>query len=156
MKRIQENIDFCIGDSIVVRSGTVDPDLGLQIGGWHGRISDIEVTEQGQAFLLIYWDSITLKKMPWTVIEQCEEKGMDWAEIVLDAAQIEMAPARDTEQDVGRAVAELAEAYAARYLEEQNRQIRKSLAGVTADTVMLALNTWRAALEENRMLFSQA
>jgi hypothetical protein len=35
----QENVSmaFNIGDSVVVKKGVKDPDLGNNIGAWHGR-----------------------------------------------------------------------------------------------------------------------
>jgi hypothetical protein len=65
-----------IGDSVIVKSGVTDPDTGLDISGWQGRIAAIytEATTQVE----IHWDSITLKNMPESAIAFCEERGLDW------------------------------------------------------------------------------
>ena len=32
-----------VGGAVVVKQGVTDPDLGIDIGGWQGRILDVEV-----------------------------------------------------------------------------------------------------------------
>ena len=34
-----------IGDSVIVKPNVKDPDLGIDIGGWQGRISEINADE---------------------------------------------------------------------------------------------------------------
>jgi hypothetical protein len=53
--------NFKIGDSVVVKSGVKDPDLGIDIAGWQGRIAEIEKKDSSVG---IAWDSMTLKNMP--------------------------------------------------------------------------------------------
>jgi hypothetical protein len=156
MKNVRDRFDYCIGDSIIVRAGTMDPDLNTPLGGWQGRISDVEVGEQGHVLLSICWDSITLENMHWAVIEQCEVRGMDWAEMVLGADQVDLATPRDTEQDVTSSLKRLSSTYAAHYLQEQGRQLWQSLSDVNSSNAMVTLNTWKVALEEKRMAFSHA
>lgn len=50
-----------IGDSVIVKPGTKDPDTGGDFGGWQGRISMIEAMED-HCLVEIKWDSLTLKK----------------------------------------------------------------------------------------------
>jgi len=38
------------GDSVVVKSGTKDPDLEIDIGGWQGRI--VEIDKNQKTFLI--------------------------------------------------------------------------------------------------------
>ncbi|RLC56682.1 MAG: hypothetical protein DRI80_15940 [Chloroflexota bacterium] len=52
---------FKTGDSVVVKPGTVDPDFGVEIGGWQGRVVEGPGDED---MVLIRWDSITLRNMP--------------------------------------------------------------------------------------------
>ena len=40
IQRFREDAMFKAGDSVVVKPGMVDPDFGLEIGGWQGRILD--------------------------------------------------------------------------------------------------------------------
>ncbi len=67
-----EKIDFKVGDSVIVKAGVLDPDLGTDIGGWQGRIS--EVDSEGN-IIGIDWDSLTMKNIPDSVIDKCEEEG---------------------------------------------------------------------------------
>jgi hypothetical protein len=34
-------ISVKIGDSVIVKPNIQDPDFGLDIGGWQGRVSDV-------------------------------------------------------------------------------------------------------------------
>jgi hypothetical protein len=141
--------EFKVGDSIVVKPATADPDFGINIGGWQGRISGIDADKKGQISVSIQWDSITLKNMPGAVIEQCEERGLAWTEIVLAAKEVELTTPRDTEEDVAKAVAELATEYAWSYLGEQGKRIRQALVSVDPDHEMAALEAWEEYLEEH-------
>lgn len=87
-----------IGDSVVVNSGVIDPDLDIEIGGWQGRV--IEADDGDGVF--IRWDSITLQKMGLDVAIQCENMNLDWGVMTLDTAEVQKAASRDTEKDVVR------------------------------------------------------
>jgi hypothetical protein len=63
-----------IGDSVIVKPSVQDPDFGISVGGWQGRIS--KVFEDGK-LICIDWDSLTLKDIPGSMIERCEEDGME-------------------------------------------------------------------------------
>jgi len=100
---------FKVGDSVIVKQGVLDPDLGTDIGGWQGRIVTIErqsnligiVTIERQSNLIgIEWDSITLKNIPSSVIDQCEVENLDWAQMCLFSTDVELTQPRDTEEDV--------------------------------------------------------
>ena len=56
-----------LNDSVIIKSGVKDPDLGIELEGWQGRISALEEEVIG-----IDWDSITLKNMEESVIIRCE------------------------------------------------------------------------------------
>ena len=96
-------MELQVGDSVVVKSGVLDPDLGFDIGGWQGRIE--EVHDGGTVF--IRWDSITLREMGLEIAIQCENEDLDWELMTLEIAEIEKAGQRDTEQDVHRAAQQL-------------------------------------------------
>ena len=51
-----------IGNSVVVKQGTLDPDYQIDMGGWQGKITEIEKSDDGQQLVGIKWDIITLKK----------------------------------------------------------------------------------------------
>jgi hypothetical protein len=92
-----------IGDSVVVKSGVIDPDLDLEIGGWQGRV--IEVDDGDSVF--IRWDSITLQKMEMDLTIQCENENLNWEFMTLDMAEVQKADSRDTEKDVARVARQL-------------------------------------------------
>ena len=92
-----------IGDSVVVKSGVIDPDLDNNIGGWQGRV--IEADDGGSVF--IRWDSITLQKMGLDLAIQCENENLDWELMTLNTAEVEKTASRDTEKDVVRTAHQL-------------------------------------------------
>jgi len=146
MRDAKETPGFKVGDSVRVKPGVVDPDLGIEIGGWEGKIAE----EPGQDNLvLISWDSVTLQNMPDSAIEQCEEQGLDWTRIYLETQEVELTTPRDTEEDVGQVVAELATKYAWSYLGEQGRRIQQVLTSVDPDDEMAGLEAWEEYLAEN-------
>ncbi len=49
-----------VNDSVVVKAGVKDPDTGMGLGGWQGRVAKIEEDN----LLCIDWDSQTLKNIP--------------------------------------------------------------------------------------------
>ena len=87
-----------IGDSVVVKPGVLEPDFGMDIGGWQGRIKEID--DAGTA--LITWDSITLRQMGLDVAIRCENENLDWELMTLDTTEIERTASRDSEADVRR------------------------------------------------------
>jgi hypothetical protein len=143
MKRAHS--DFRVGDCVRVKDGVQDPDFGADIGGWQGRISSITPSEDG-VWVSIQWDGITLKKMPVAMIEQCEEQGLDWAEMGLDANEVEPAKPRDTEHHVAQTKEQLSNQYGWAALGEEGKRIQKVLAG--ADD-MDALSAWEEHLDAN-------
>lgn len=87
---------FKVGDSVIVKQGVLDPDLGTDIGGWQGRIV---IIERQSNLIGIEWDSITLKNIPSSVIDQCELENLDWAQMYLSSTDVELTQPRDTEED---------------------------------------------------------
>ncbi|HEN21100.1 MAG TPA: hypothetical protein ENN86_03725 [Desulfobacteraceae bacterium] len=86
---------FKIGDSVKVKKGILCPgDDTVCIGGWQGRIIDIDDNNIG-----ICWDSLTLKQMPLEYIRECEKEGLGWAEMYLHDDEIEPASPRDSATD---------------------------------------------------------
>lgn len=87
-----------VGSPVVVKSDVVDPDLGIDIAGWQGRV--LEIDYGGTA--LIRWDSITLREMSKELLIQCENEDLDWELMTLDMADLEHATDRDSEADALR------------------------------------------------------
>jgi hypothetical protein len=124
----KHQLTFAVGDSVRVKPGVDDPDLGIDIGGWQGRVTDIRQGDDGILLVDIRWDSVTLDSMPDEAIEQCEDMGLDWRVMGLAADDVEPAVARDTEADTERVAAELADRHAWDYLGEQGKRIAAVLA----------------------------
>ncbi|MHC4621920.1 MAG: calcium-binding protein [Planctomycetota bacterium] len=149
MKDARKRLDFEVGDSVMVKPGTTDPDLGIDIGGWQGRVTDITLDDDGTPLVEVEWDSVTLQNMPDRAIERCEEMGLGWTTIVLAANEVAPARTRDAQADVTRVVAELSGKFAWSYLGEQGTRIGKVLTGVDPSDTMAALHAWAAHLEEH-------
>jgi len=98
---------FKIGNSVKVKEGVICPDHdSLCIGGWQGRIFEIEEV------IGIRWDSITLKQLPEDYIKQSEEEGLDWSEMYLNPDEIEPAIPRDSEETVEETLEQMESKYA--------------------------------------------
>lgn len=92
---------FEIGDCVLVNKGVIDPDFKNDIGGWQGRVKEPE--EDG--IVVVAWDSVTLKQMGMESIVRCEMENLDWEVTGLSVSELSEARCRDTEEDVGKAVA---------------------------------------------------
>jgi hypothetical protein len=138
--------DFHAGDSVVVKPGIKDPDFSVEIAGWQGRVSE-EPGDDGM--VSIRWDSVTLPNMPDSMIEQCEEQGLDWTEMILEAREVELTNSRDTEEDVAQATKRLSKKHTWSFLGEEGRRIGKILAGVDRYDEMAALDAWEDHLTKS-------
>lgn len=92
-----------LGSPVVVKSDVVDPDLNIDIGGWQGRVVEIDYGRTA----LIRWDSITMREMSKQLLIRCENENLDWELMTLDMTDLEHATARDSEADVSRTADQL-------------------------------------------------
>ena len=60
-----------LDDSVIVKAHIEDPDLNINIGGWQGRI--LEINEKDN-LICIRWDSITLR-CPVKQLTSVKKKG---------------------------------------------------------------------------------
>ncbi len=90
---------FRYHEPVMVKSGTRAHDFGIDFSGWQGRTSDIVLSE-GEPRIRVLWDSMSLRNIPITVIEQCEKEGFDWTGVLLRLHEIEAAKPRDTWDEV--------------------------------------------------------
>ena len=86
---------FQVGDTVRVKEGTIDPDFGFEIGGWHGQVTEID-----DDLVFIELDSITLSEIPDKYFTKCEIDGLDWKRIYLGLNDVEFSERRDTEEDL--------------------------------------------------------
>ena len=78
-----------VGDSVVTKPSAIDWDLGLDIGGWQGRVIEMSKGFRGQDMICIEWESSTLRRMPRELIEKCEQDGQSWRVMWLDVEEVE-------------------------------------------------------------------
>jgi len=100
---------FKYDEPVVVKSGTLARDFGVDFSGWHGRASDILITEEGEPRIVVAWDSISLRNLPLTVVGKCVKEGFDWTEVLLRLNEIERAAPRDDWDDVEDAIGSIME-----------------------------------------------
>ena len=144
--------DLKVGDCIVVKPGVKDPDHGIEIGGWQGRIIEIETYQPDQVTILLQWDSLSLKRMPASAIRRSEEKGLDWTSMGLYPEEVEHAEPRDTQADVDAVIEELSAVHAWDYLGKQGQRIKQILRKVDEDDDLEAFKAWQKYLEAHLKL----
>lgn len=91
---------FRYGEAVAVKNGTVDQDFRIDLSGWHGRVSEVLVTEEGEPRIHVIWDSQSLRSIPLSVIAECEKERFDWTGALLRLSEIEASEPRDTWDDV--------------------------------------------------------
>lgn len=133
---------FQLDDSVVVKPGTQDPDLDINIGGWQGRVSEINEDN-----IRIDWDSITLKQMKSSIIIQCEQEGLAWNQMYLFVSDIDPAQPRDTSKDVKKAIDEINKKYYWVGLGDEGLRIQKVLSDIDPGDTLSALGAWEEYLE---------
>lgn len=85
------------GDTVSVRSNVSDPDFGIPIAGWRGRVQGVD-----SGTVELVWDSQTLQQMGLDLIIRCENDNLNWRIMVLNLTEVEPAESRDTPSDVER------------------------------------------------------
>lgn len=109
---------FKIGDSVRVKDGVMCPDdESLCIGGWQGRIFEIEDT------VGIHWDSISLQQLPIEYIRQSEKEGLGWSEMYLSSDEIESVKPRDSKDTADRIWEEMESLYFWLGMDEEGERI---------------------------------
>lgn len=89
-----------INDSVRVKPGIKDPDNEqFDLGGWQGRIIEIDDSAPSEVLVTIAWDSQTLREMPKQFVEGSIRDGLDFSEMTLLAEEVELTEARDKAQD---------------------------------------------------------
>ena len=140
-----QGIDLKVGDSVVVNPRVKDPDLGIDIGGWQGRVSEADKDED---VICIDWDSVTLKDMSPSVIDKCEEEGWAWTQMYLYPTDVERTEPRDTEEDVDEVAGQIEARHRWSHLGKEGKRIHAVLAGVDPDNDWEVLSTWETHLRQ--------
>jgi len=113
------------GDSVRALPGVKDQDNDTDLGGWQGRIEDID--KDKETFVFIAWDSITLKQMPLEYIMSALDEDYEYCQMWLEDKEVEPAEPRDRPEDVDEAVSELFEKYESGPKREEEQLIRQIL-----------------------------
>lgn len=101
---------FRYDDTVVVKEGVLDEELGVDFSGWQGRTGDIVIVDEGEPRITVFWDSISLKAIPVSILDRCEKEGIEWTGALLRFDEIEHAQPRDTWDDVQLAIEGIIEA----------------------------------------------
>lgn len=138
-------INLKLGDSVVVRPNVEDPDLNIKIDGWQGRVSEVRPTDD---LICISWDSLTLKQIPGETIDQCEEEGLDWAQMYLLPTDVELTNPRDSEEDVEEVIEFLENKHSWSFLGEEGKRIQAVLAKAEDSSEWAAFGAWEDHFEK--------
>ena len=92
------NMEFDIGDKIVVKDGVLDPDFGTSIEGWTGEISEVDSDSESRITYRIEWDEKTIKGMSKKHITTCDKENLDHACMYLFGNEIELQPENANEE----------------------------------------------------------
>lgn len=126
-------MDFQVGQSVIVKDGTMAPDdPQLNLSGWQGRIIEITEEENGDVIVGIEWDSITLRGIPNYYLEQCEREGFGWSEYYLGVNDVKPAKSRDSTSEVEEVVDEIESRIGWLYLGDEDKRIQAVLNSATS------------------------
>ncbi|MBI5565365.1 MAG: hypothetical protein HY870_10730 [Chloroflexi bacterium] len=139
------------GDSVRVKPAVIDPDFGYDLGGWQGRVVQVDARVRPPT-VEIEWDSLTLAAMPAEQIAHCEAEGLDWRRMVLGLAEVEPAIARDSAEAVLKIGQQIQRQHAWDWLGEAGQSIQRVLAGIDRDDEQAQLKAWHTHLLANWQL----
>ena len=140
----EKEMKFQVGDTVKVKSGTEDPDFGIDIGGWQGLISEIE-----DDLVCIIWDSLTLSKFSDKHISQCEEEGLDWEKIYLSFNDVEKTVPRDSIANFEKKIKEIQSKHHWDYLGELGVRVQKILEHIDFKDDIAAFKAWEQYFDGN-------
>lgn len=138
---------FSEGDPVIVRDGVEHPELGNEIGGWQGWVTELIPDETYGELVVVAWDSVTLQQMPQSHREEAEEAGIDFTQTALAPLALQRAAPRDAPADAPGVAAALDEPFDWDYLGKQGQRIREVVEG--AQTRPAALSAWAGHLAQN-------
>jgi hypothetical protein len=114
-----------INDSVKVKPGIKDPDTGkYDMSHWQGRICDIEEQEGYPLLITIAWDSLTLKSMPKSFVEESIRDGYAFEEMNLYVHDVERTEPRDMLHDSDEIVRSLEDLFAWVEIGKQAKRIQ--------------------------------
>lgn len=143
-----------IGDSVIVKQGIKEPDLEeFEIGGWQGRVVDIDTnSDKANILITVEWDSLTLKQIPSNYIEQSEREGFDWENMILYETDLEKTKPRDKKENVKQIQHKLSDEHYWDSYGDEGIRISKVLGKVNPHDEMKCLQKWVEYLD-NKLTF---
>ena len=144
--QLPQETNIQIRDVVKVRDGFCDSELGVDMSGWHGRVSKL-YPEEGSA--LIAFDSLTLLALPASYIEQCEEEGYSWTDYGYSLDDLSKTEARDTLSRVLTVLKDLQKRTQFSYLGEEGRELNKIFLSIDPDGTMVPVDVWETYLRQN-------
>jgi hypothetical protein len=135
------------GDPVMVRDGVEHPELGNDIGGWQGWVTEIIFDETFGELVAVAWDSQTIAAMPQDHREEAEVAGIDFTRAILIPHELKRVAPRDEPGDALDVAATLDEPFDWDYLGKQGERIRQVISGTT--TKREALQGWVGFLAQN-------
>jgi len=144
------NLKYKLGDSVIVKQGIKEPDLGnFEIGGWQGRIIEMNSkSRKDNTLITIEWDSLTLGQIPSDYIEQSERDGYDWQSMTLYESDLEKAIPRDKKRNVKKIQDKLSEEHYWASHGDEGIRISKVLDKVDPNDEMACLEAWVEYLDK--------
>ncbi len=150
-------MSFKIGDSVTVKAGIKAPDAeNIEIGGWQGRVIEIDTESFESTLVNIEWDSLTIDQMPSKFIEQSEIDGLEWREMNLYESELTKSVTRDKKANVKEAQERQLEKLYRASLDEEGQRISKVLAGTNRKDEMACLQKWVNHLDKELIFPIQA
>jgi hypothetical protein len=140
----EKEMEFKVGDTVIVKSGIEDPDLGIDIGGYQGWISEID-----DDLVCIIWDSISLSNFSDKHISQCEDDGLDWERIYLSVNEVEKTSPRESRPNLEKKIKEIQLNHHWDYLGEVGERVQKILAHIDFKDEISAFEAWEQYLDGN-------
>lgn len=135
---------FQVGDTVKVKDGTLDPDFGFEIAGWHGQITEID-----DELVFIELDSIALSETPDEYFTKCEIDGLDWKNIYLRLDEVELSERRDTEEELAIVRKQIQLNHEWDDLGDSGKIVSEVLENIDPSDDSAALNAWENYLNEN-------
>jgi hypothetical protein len=153
-KRETDFMSFKIGDSVIVKAGTKDPDfVDIELGGWQGRVIEIDnEVDNINSLIMIEWDSLTLKQLPTDFIHKSNIEFLNWRLMNLAESDLDKTIPRDKKSDVKKTQDFISNNYFVTSLGEQGLRIAEILEGVDPNNELICLEKWLNHLD-NKLTF---
>ncbi|MEM9846319.1 MAG: calcium-binding protein [Bacteroidota bacterium] len=104
---------FKTGDIVKIKKGVTIEDINIPIAGWHGRVGVGESEYMSSDLVMIELDSVVLKSLPKEyILETLRQTDIDsFNHLYMEEGDLEIANARDTEEEVEEALEFINENY---------------------------------------------